>query len=230
MTSDLAIICANDISREGLQRILSSDGFNIVLASDNADRLVKAGLDNKISILVDLADPDAQLQAVETVAAAYPAARIAVLVDEFDMQQLIHCFDAGTDGYIVKSMNCRPLITALKLVALGQKFLPSELADVLGSHSFDRYLPAANLEAEMGEAKLSARERDVLCCLMAGHSNKLIARELVVCEATVKVHVKAILRKLDVTNRTQAAMWASTRGFPAHLAQANSLESHPAHA
>lgn len=48
---------------------------------------------------------------------------------------------------------------------------------------------------------------------MAGYSNKLIARRLVVCEATVKVHVKAILRKLNVNNRTQAAIWASSRGI-----------------
>ena len=82
----------------------------------------------------------------------------------------------------------------------------------------------------MEEAKLSVRERDVLCCLMAGYSNKVIARELDVCEATVKVHVKAILRKLDVSNRTQAAMWASTRGFPNHLSEAQQLEANPAHA
>ena len=50
----------------------------------------------------------------------------------------------------------------------------------------------------------------MLCCLMAGYSNKVIARELDVCEATVKVHVKAILRKLNVNNRTQAAIWANS--------------------
>ena len=66
---------------------------------------------------------------------------------------------------------------------------------------------------ELGSLSAAARERDVLGCLMAGYSNKVIARELDVCEATVKVHVKAILRKLDVSNRTQAAIWASTRGF-----------------
>ena len=230
MTSDLGLICANDISREGLHRILSSDGFNIVLSSDNADRIVRSKLDSKISVVVDLPDPHAQLQAVEAVSAAYPAAKIAVLVDEFDMQQLVDCFEAGTDGYIVKSMNSRPLITALKLVALGEKFLPSELADVIGSRSFDQNGSCSDLEAEMEEAKLSVRERDVLCCLMAGYSNKVIARELDVCEATVKVHVKAILRKLDVSNRTQAAMWASTRGFPNHLSEAQHLEANPAHA
>jgi two-component system nitrate/nitrite response regulator NarL len=82
---------------------------------------------------------------------------------------------------------------------------------------FDRKMKSARapIEFESGveEANLSPREHDVLCCLMAGYSNKVIARELSVCEATVKVHVKAILRKLKVNNRTQAAIWASTRGY-----------------
>lgn len=230
MTSDLGLICANDISREGLHRILSSDGFNVVLSSSSAERIVKSKLDDRIAIVVDLPGHQAQISAVEAVAEAYPSAKIAVLVDEFEMQQLVDCFEAGADGYIVKSMNSRPLITALKLVALGQKFLPSELAEVLGSKTFDRSVSSTNLEADMADAKLSGRERDVLCCLMAGYSNKVIARELDVCEATVKVHVKAILRKLDVSNRTQAAMWASTRGFPNYIEGSGHAAAHPAHA
>ncbi|MBD2841021.1 response regulator transcription factor [Erythrobacter rubeus] len=213
MTSDLCLISSNDISREGLQQILSSDGFNVVVASARADRVAKADLDSNISVVVDLPEAGAQRKAIEEVCAAYPDAKIAVLVDEFDMSCLVECLEAGADGYIVKSMNSQPLITALRLVSLGQKFLPSELADVLSKHSFDQNVPSGDVATELEDAKLSARERDVLCCLMAGYSNKVIARELDVCEATVKVHVKAILRKLDVGNRTQAAMWASSRGF-----------------
>ncbi|MBV7266315.1 LuxR C-terminal-related transcriptional regulator [Erythrobacter ani] len=213
MTSDLCLISSNDISREGLQQILSSDGFNVVIASTRAERIAKADLDDDIAVVVDLPDMDAQKDAIEEIYSAYPNARIAVLVDEFDMTCLVECLEAGVAGYIVKSMNSQPLITALHLVSLGQKFLPSELADVLSKHSFDKALPHGDFETELADAKLSARERDVLCCLMDGYSNKVIARELDVCEATVKVHVKAILRKLDVGNRTQAAMWASTRGF-----------------
>ncbi len=138
---------------------------------------------------------------------------------------MVECFDAGVDGYIVKSMSSQPLITALRLVTLGEKVLPSELADVLSRHNFDHAAPGGDLEHEMEDANLSTRERDVLCCLMAGYSNKVIARELDVCEATVKVHVKAILRKLDVSNRTQAAMWASTRGFSNyHMAAQQRME------
>lgn len=213
MSSDLCLISLNDISREGLHRILTADGFDILLSARRVDRLIEASLDRDFTVMIDLPDRDAQMDAIEKVSENYPNAKIALLVDQFEMSRLIESFDAGVDGYIVKSMSSEPLITALRLVALGEKVLPSQLADVLGRHSFDQTPSNGDLEHEMEHARLSLRERDVLCCLMAGYSNKVIARELDVCEATVKVHVKAILRKLDVSNRTQAAMWASTRGF-----------------
>ena len=213
MTSDLCLVSLHDISREGLHRILSSDGFNILISSRNVNRIVEAGIDPDCSVVLDLQDREAQMEAIRTVSSACPIAKIAVLVEQFEMNDMVECFDAGVDGYIVKSMSSQPLITALRLVTLGQKVLPSELADVLGKYSLDHTMPCGDLDHEMEGANLSARERDVLCCLMAGYSNKVIARELDVCEATVKVHVKAILRKLDVSNRTQAAIWASTRGF-----------------
>ena len=213
MSSDLCLISLNDISREGLHRILSASGFNVLMSCRGVERVASAGLDADFTVLIDLPDRTCQLDAIRQIASEYESARIAVLVDQFEMDRLVECFDAGVDGYIVKSMNSEPLITALQLVALGEKVLPSQLADVIGRHNFDQAMPAADLEHEMEDAKLSMRERDVLCCLMAGYSNKVIARELDVCEATVKVHVKAILRKLDVSNRTQAAMWASQRGF-----------------
>lgn len=213
MSSDLCLLSLHDISREGLHRILSSDGFNILVSCRNFSRIVEATFDNEFSVVIDLHDREGQMEAIRAIGAAHPTAKIAVLVDHFEMSSMIECFDAGVDGYIVKSMSSQPLTTALRLVTLGQKVLPSELADVLSRHGGEHPVPTGNLEHEMEGANLSARERDVLCCLMGGYSNKVIARELDVCEATVKVHVKAILRKLDVSNRTQAAMWASTRGF-----------------
>lgn len=213
MSSDVCLISLHDISREGLHRILSSDGFNILLSCRNANRVVESGVASDCAVIIDLQDRDVQMDAIKVIHSNYPDAKIAVLVEHFDMGRMVECFDAGVDGYIVKSMSSQPLVTALRLVTLGQKVLPSELADVLSRHNLDHAMPGADLEHEMEDAHLSARERDVLCCLMAGYSNKVIARELDVCEATVKVHVKAILRKLDVSNRTQAAMWASTRGF-----------------
>lgn len=227
MSSDICLISQNDISREGLHHILSADNFNVIMSCGHAKRVAESALDADFSAVIDLPDQAARMEAIDEIALAYPSAKTVVLVDEFDMARLVECFDAGVDGYIVKSMNSQPLIAALRLVTLGQKVLPSELADVLSKVNLDHAVPSGDLEHEMEDAKLSSRERDVLCCLMAGCSNKVIARELDVCEATVKVHVKAILRKLDVSNRTQAAMWASTRGFSDyHL----SLQKHAEHA
>jgi len=213
MLSDLCLISLNDILREGLHRILTTDGFNVLMSCGRSELVAKANFETEFSVVIDLPDQCACIEAIENVASAHPKAKIAVLVDQFDMGRLVECFDAGAVGYIVKTMNSQPLIAALRLVTLGQKVLPSELADVLRKHNFDNAMPNRNLANEMEDAKLSSRERDVLCCLMAGYPNKVIARELDVCEATVKVHVKAILRKLDVCNRTQAAIWASKRGF-----------------
>jgi len=213
MSSDLCLLSLHDISREGLHRILSSDGFNILISCRNFSRIVEAAIDTDFSVVIDLQDREVQMEAIRAISAAHPSAKIAVLVEHFEMGSMIECFDAGVDGYIVKSMSSQPLATALRLVTLGQKVLPSELAEVLRRQGGEHPVPTRDLEHEMEGANLSARERDVLCCLMGGYSNKVIARELDVCEATVKVHVKAILRKLDVSNRTQAAMWATTRGF-----------------
>ena len=70
----------------------------------------------------------------------------------------------------------------------------------------------------MADVNLSEREIEILRCLILGYANKVISRRLDISEATVKVHVKAILRKLRVSNRTQAAIWAVKRGLEAHLA------------
>lgn len=226
MSSDLCLVCLHDISREGLHRILSSDGFNILISCRNVGRILESEIDPDCSVVIDLQDHEIHMEAIKAISAAYPAVRIAILVDKFEMRSMVECFDAGAAGYIVKSMSSQPLTAAVRLITLGQKVLPSELADVLSHHNLDHAMPGGDLEHEMEDANLSARERDVLCCLMAGYSNKVIARELYVCEATVKVHVKAILRKLDVSNRTQAAIWASTRGFSNyHLAAQQRLQA-----
>jgi len=127
------------------------------------------------------------------------------------MDTMVRCFDLGAHGYIIKSIKSEPLSTALKLVSLGEKVLPSALVEALVGHEKGPVSFVDNSH-DVKDANLSSRERDVLCCLMEGYSNKVIARKLEVCEATVKVHVKAILRKLDVQNRTQAAIWAKSRG------------------
>jgi two-component system nitrate/nitrite response regulator NarL len=132
-----------------------------------------------------------------------PSCRIAVLGDTLDQAQLTACFAAGADGFLLKDISPDTLIESLRLVALGEKVYPSSLSELFsGNH------------AGLGETNdLSERERDILRCLMNGDSNKRIANRLNITEATVKVHLKSVLRKTRTANRTQAAIWAHQQGM-----------------
>jgi two-component system nitrate/nitrite response regulator NarL len=212
MYLDLCLISPSDISREGLSNILSQDGFSIVGSFRDAAEFDTEGLDQNVLVVVDHPSSEDQQDCISTVLERLPRAIVVVLAENFDLQEMMNCFDAGAQGYIIKSLKSGPLTAALKLAAIGEKVLPSALVDALDLKSSALRSPY-EVATEVAKANLSPREHDVLCCLMAGYSNKVIARELMVCEATVKVHVKAILRKLKVSNRTQAAIWASSRGY-----------------
>lgn len=86
--------------------------------------------------------------------------------------------------------------------------MPSEMAMFLGTRSYP-----LDRSTQLADVNLSDRELQVLQMLILGSANKVIGRELGICEATVKVHVKAALRKLHVSNRTQAAIWAVQHGL-----------------
>ena len=118
---------------------------------------------------------------------------------------MLDAFRAGAHAYLVKDMDYVPLVTTLKLAAQGQKIVPPNVIDALEGQAIS-FSDPAGAEKALDSANLSQRETDVLCCLMAGHSNKVIARSLDVSEATVKAHITALLRRLGVQNRTQAAV------------------------
>jgi two-component system nitrate/nitrite response regulator NarL len=210
MLYDACLISPNEISREGLSYILESRQFNIVGSYNTSGETSDLGPD--VLVVVDFPNAEDQLGEIVQLKALNPTVKAVVLSEHFDLKIMIDCFAAGAQGYIVKSMKSKPLVMALRLAALGEKVLPPDLVDVLGHQTLDKPL-TTEAEHDIEDAKLSIREFDVLCCLMAGYSNKVIARQLSVCEATIKVHVKAILRKLKVRNRTQAAIWASTHGI-----------------
>lgn len=210
MSHPLVLISPNAIAREGLSRIIASADFEIVDAAPAAADIDWSACDSEILTVIDAGLGVPQAAGLSEVRDHHPDARCVVLVDEFDYDGMVQCFEGMAQGYIVKDMPCSPLITSLQLASLGERILPSGLLDlVLRQQTFPTQGEVQNID----RANLSQREFDVLCCLTAGHSNKVIARDLDISEATVKVHVKAILRKIKVDNRTQAAMWATARGI-----------------
>jgi two-component system nitrate/nitrite response regulator NarL len=116
------------------------------------------------------------------------------------------CIATGISGYVSQSDSPEILRHSLWLAALGQMVLPSNLSDLGSVWSAGSYIAHSNNDLPVQH--LSEREREILACLVAGNSNKAIARQLGITEATVKVHMKNLLRKVDADNRTQAALWA----------------------
>jgi two-component system, NarL family, nitrate/nitrite response regulator NarL len=209
---DVCLVSTSDISREGLNYILKREGFNVLTSGESVDDLRNLAPVTDFLTILDCFSLANQSGMVACAREELPDSRVVVVSDLFDLKTVIDCLNAGAAGYIIKSTKSTRMIAALQLVALGERVVPSEFVDSIGGSGIEHALNS-DADQEFEEAKLSPRELDVLCCLMAGYPNKVIARKLDVCEATVKVHVKAILRKLNVRNRTQAALWANSHGI-----------------
>ena len=213
MTVSAVLISENAIAREGLSRILAGEDFQVVGAAAAVTQVDWAHCPKDVLVIVDVGCVYGQAAAVEEVLQYHPGARCVVLANSLDMDAMVDCFQRNAHGYLVKDMPCSPLIASLQLASMGEKVLPSGLIDLLANQPLQA-IGLPDCEPAVEQANLSQREMDVLCCLMAGSSNKIIARQLDLSEATVKVHVKAILRKLKVGNRTQAAMWGTANQVP----------------
>lgn len=217
--------------REGLTHILSAADFHIVASASCVDDLVLASLSRQQSLLliIDAGDDlDSAMGQVRLFKNRYPAARIAVLADHNQPLDMVSAFRAGANAFFIKVAHCDAFIKSLELVMLGETILPAailSMIDLAGDDEDDHEHKSvvrdlSNTTGELLEAeskytpRLSVRERCILNCLIEGDSNKLIARKIDIAEATVKVHVKAILRKIRVHNRTQAAIWAMSNGSP----------------
>jgi two-component system nitrate/nitrite response regulator NarL len=199
------LICPNTLLRTGVSRIL--EGTRFAVADDKSSR-------HEVPDLVLLCDSLSHEGSVETIRhlkEQYPGARVVALGDNLDPWAVRELCTAGLDGLCPPGMSPAAMRKALELVMLGERFLPISVSLALLNQ------PSALQPLIMGPAKdhaalaakFSDREAQILKCLTTGASNKLIARKLGLAEATVKVHIKAILRKAKAANRTQAAMWAS---------------------
>lgn len=203
------VISSNAILREGLCRIISNDDFVVIDSAAHPNSIDWQEHPDNILTIIDSNAGAEQISSIDLVMQEKESARCVVLAENLHLEDMLSCFERRAQGYLVKDISCAPLIISLKLVSLGERVYPSAMIDLL-SEKRSNLLENNNPGPEAEAANLTQREMDVLTFLMIGHSNKLIARELSLSEATIKVHVKAILRKLDVGNRTQAAMWGTS--------------------
>lgn len=221
----VSLVCANALAREGLKRIISADGIEVD-TYEHSRSLIKAGVRNSSTemVVIDCDDLDEDGREIAELVNAFHDAHLVLLASKLDLEFVVSAFNCGIDGFLLKEISCSSLVGSLHLVALGEKIMPSRMVDHLpqfiGTDSI-----AQHPKSEMIES-LSDREKETLRCLVSGYPNKVIARRMDISEATVKVHVKAILRKLAVQNRTQAAIWAVNNGLvPTHGEQFEDDES-----
>jgi two-component system nitrate/nitrite response regulator NarL len=229
------LVGKNILLREGIARILHSANFRILASVACADELPpsKPTPHPQLFLLVHTGnDVDPTLEQIELLKDRHPGGRIAIIADHYRLSELVSAFRAGANGYFVDVMTCDILIKSLELVMMGETIFPpaflSYVLDTEGVHQIEASPSNKNGEAilvttdEMITPQLSPREKSILRCLIEGDSNKSIARKMDIAEATVKVHVKAILRKIRVQNRTQAAIWGMNNGSLARAANDSS--------
>jgi two-component system nitrate/nitrite response regulator NarL len=200
------LVCDNVIARAGLTQILSGTDFAPVDALEALPALC----------VVDASQPSVKvLETVRAIKSHLPLSKVALLGNDFDLDFVRAAFSAGIDGFCLISSDREVLLKSLELIALGEKIMPGALVQLFLSQAATdprqgQLSPTAPQSSpDPRVSKLSPREKEILQSLMGGDANKVIARKLDITEATIKVHVKAILRKIGAANRTQAAMWAS---------------------
>jgi two-component system, NarL family, nitrate/nitrite response regulator NarL len=204
------LICQNNLIRSGIEHILS--GTRFVISAEAGDQTSEPPA--LCLIYTDEAENDVG-EAVTCLKTRWPSVRTVLLSDHLDPAAVTHAFQAGLDGLCPTTMSHRTLILALELVVLGERFIPADVGLALLTAQPRGYEVGFGISAAAvptnggpGGKSLSGREAQILHLITQGAANKVIARELGLAEATVKVHVKAILRKVKVSNRTQAALWA----------------------
>lgn len=241
------IIDGSEVFRAGLKHILAKSPFRVRLANASLANLSeqrKFKAEEKTLLILGLGhSASSTVTQLSLLKLHNPEIRILALSNSPSQEECLAIIDAGADAYLQRADLTPPvLLDTLHLIYLDNAVIPQEFVrcgkvttpsgnQVPGSNGDPA--PSNNSKPLNGSAqsisvhfRLSAREQEILEYLTKGASNKLIARGLNVTEATVKVHVKALLRKIQVSNRTQAAMWAITNANNVpHLASAFDFRS-----
>jgi two-component system nitrate/nitrite response regulator NarL len=230
--NEILLIARAQILREGLRKLLTEAAYSPIVEASTADDALKwidLHQDRRLSLIVSEAPICYETPGfLDAVRHATPNARIVILAAKEDVPRLGHCHIAAVDGVLSLEISTEVMVQSLRLIQLGERLVSLEFITSLMNQSCtdegksgktipsDAHAPEAPVIPPDWSRKLtSIRETEILGHLINGCSNKIIARHLGITEATVKVHLKGILRKIRVSNRTQAAIWALNNGIKA---------------
>jgi DNA-binding NarL/FixJ family response regulator len=192
----------HNVVRQGLVALINLvDGVHVIgEAADGAEAIAQYRKHQPDVTLIDLRLPKiGGVEVIQQVRAETPQARFVVLTTYDGDEDIYRALKAGAKAYLLKGMTTEELVATIREVHAGRSHIPAAIAE--------------RLAERMGTEDLTPREAEVLEQIVAGNSNKEIATELNISEATVKTHINTLLSKLGVTDRTQAATAAIRRGI-----------------
>ena len=201
------------VVREGLQSMLSSKKYGIEIVDEARDgkQAVEKAIELKPDVvLMDLQMPGMSgMEAIQEIKKLNLESHILVLTSFGEKDRVAAAMQAGASGYLLKDSSPDELVNAIQAVALGHVSIPQKLYQSIITSTPEESTQSDDIPINA----LSSRELDVLHYLADGASNKEIASQLSISLTTVRTHVSNILRKLDLENRTQAALFAREHGL-----------------
>jgi two-component system, NarL family, nitrate/nitrite response regulator NarL len=229
------IVGPRALFRESVAALLRHTPYKVIASAQRSSELkdVRAPVGSRMLVILGVEDSNGNTseagENIKALRTRFPGSTIVVIAETRTPTNFQQIMMAGPDGYVANLSSRDVLLKLLDVALLDQQVIvlsrqnasatPTDESDTTkhdnsgkANNSYDLQCPTARV-AGSKEPQLSQREREILIHLAEGDSNKQIARLCNITESTVKVHLKAILRKITVHNRTQAAIWAIAKGY-----------------
>jgi len=210
----ILLVDDHTLFRSGLATLLERHDIEVVAAAGNGEEGFRLATELMPDIvLLDMRMPDVSgLDVLNRLRKENFNNPIVMLTTSNEENDLVESLRNGAQGYLLKDMEPAELVSALREVVSGKTMVAPELAGVLA-----RVVQGESVVDEAVDdspfSELTPRELEIICLLAEGQSNKVIARNLGISDGTVKLHVKSILRKLEVHSRVEAAVMAVEQNF-----------------
>lgn len=201
----IVVIDDHPLFRRGVQQLISMEPRFVLVgeASTGRDGVEKVKTLEPDLVLLDLNMSGMDgLQTLAAIKALGVPTRVVILTVSNSDEDLIAALRAGADGYLLKDMEPEDLLESIRRAVSGRLSLSDPMTEML-AHALRKENQTTSIE----QAGLTAREQEILTLIARGQSNKQVARDLAISEGTVKVHVKHILKKLNLRSRVKAAVW-----------------------
>ncbi|EPC00174.1 transcriptional regulator [Litchfieldella anticariensis FP35 = DSM 16096] len=212
--ASILIIDDHPLLRRGIKQLLELED-DLVLAGEAGEPEKGIHMATELEpdlVLLDLNMPGIDgIETLKRLREANFAGRVVIFTVSDNEEDVIAALQAGADGYLLKDMEPDDMVRQLRQAALGRMVISENLTALLAAALRQQRSAPATPDIH----SLTQREREILRELAAGLSNKLIARKLDITEGTVKVHVKHLLKKLNLRSRVEAAVWAVQEGLEA---------------